>query len=212
MKLKITNKEIKDRAVESLKGNWIMAALATFVAYVIVCIPVFAIDLPTKTSWGTFLSILLLPLSWGYTVMFLCMKREGKVNFDHLFEGFKDYFPKLFTMFLKFLFCYIGMFLFVVPGIILAYGFGIVENLMKDNPELRYVEALMESWRLMKGHKMQLFLLDLSMIGWLLLAILTLGLGSLFLTPYVQTAHAHFYEQLMHERSKNLDDYVDEAI
>ena len=87
-----------------------------------------------------------------------------------------------------------------------------MDFLMKDNPGLRYTDALQTSWNMMKGHKMRLFMLDLSMIGWLLLSILTLGIGYLFLAPYNRMAHAHFYEQLMHERSKNLDDYVDEAI
>ncbi|KUH45897.1 hypothetical protein M2E15_3170 [Bacillus mycoides] len=44
----------------------------------------------------------------------------------------------------------------------------------------------------MKGHKLDLFLLWLSFIGWAILAILTLGIGFLWLSPYVGTTTAHF--------------------
>ena len=53
--------------------------------------------------------------------------------------------------------------------------------------------------RLMDGHKQQLFLLDLSFIGWVILASLTLGIGFLWLVPYWQTTRVHFYEDLKKE-------------
>lgn len=43
---------------------------------------------------------------------------------------------------------------------------------------------------------MKLFLLDLSFIGWAILCIFTFGIGLLFLKPYMQVAHAAFYEDL----------------
>lgn len=59
----------------------------------------------------------------------------------------------------------------------------------------------------MDGYKMKLFLLDLSFIGWMILSILTLGIGLLFLQPYMNTARAAFYEDLKAELS---DRYVGE--
>lgn len=59
----------------------------------------------------------------------------------------------------------------------------------------------------MDGYKMKLFLLDLSFIGWMILSILTLGIGLLFLQPYMNTARAAFYEDLKAELS---DRYVRE--
>jgi uncharacterized membrane protein len=52
---------------------------------------------------------------------------------------------------------------------------------------------------MMKGHKMDLFLLWLSFIGWMLLSLLSVGLGFLLLMPYMQTTFAHFYEDLKEE-------------
>lgn len=70
------------------------------------------------------------------------------------------------------------------------------EFILKDNPDMNGEQAICESMRMMQGHKMQLFLLDLSMIGWVILSCLTAGIGFLFLVPYVYSAHAHFYEEL----------------
>ena len=49
---------------------------------------------------------------------------------------------------------------------------------------------------MMKGHKFDLFWLFLSFIGWILLSILTLGIGLLWLAPYMYTAQAAFYEDV----------------
>ena len=48
----------------------------------------------------------------------------------------------------------------------------------------------------MKGYKGQLFILDLSFIGWHILAIMTAGIGYLWLTPYISTTKAAFYDNL----------------
>ena len=54
----------------------------------------------------------------------------------------------------------------------------------------------------MEGNKMRLFMLDLSFIGWFFLSLLTLGIGSLWLTPYMQTAHAEFYKDLCENQNE----------
>ena len=52
------------------------------------------------------------------------------------------------------------------------------------------------SQQMMKGYKMKLFLLDLSFIGWILLCLVTFCIGFLWVKPYIETAHAKFYEEL----------------
>ena len=74
----------------------------------------------------------------------------------------------------------------------------------RDNQEMGCDAAIEESMRLMDGHKMDLFILDLSFLGWFLLSILSLGIGLLWLIPYVQAAHAHFYEDLVRERGTSV--------
>jgi uncharacterized membrane protein len=57
-------------------------------------------------------------------------------------------------------------------------------------------ECLAESQRLMKGHKMDLFALQLSFLGWLFLSVLSLGILNLWLTPYINMSHVVFYENI----------------
>jgi uncharacterized membrane protein len=65
-----------------------------------------------------------------------------------------------------------------------------------DNPEIGAYEALKVSKKLMDGYKMKLFLLLLSFIGWALLCILTLGIGFLWLMPYIQVTLVKFYDEI----------------
>jgi uncharacterized membrane protein len=67
---------------------------------------------------------------------------------------------------------------------------------MNDNPDLKPLEAIELSKKMMYGHKARLFFLWLSFIGWFLLGIFTLGLGFLFLTPYYNATLANFYEDV----------------
>ena len=83
---------------------------------------------------------------------------------------------------------------------ILAIGLFIF-FILKDEPELKYNAAIEKSMSMMNGYKMKLFLLDLSFIGWMILSVLTLGIGLLFLQPYMSTARAAFYEDLKAELS-----------
>ena len=57
-------------------------------------------------------------------------------------------------------------------------------------------DALKESWNLMSGKRLKLFLLELSFVGWAILSVLTLFIGFIFLAPYMQTSYAKFYDNL----------------
>jgi uncharacterized membrane protein len=75
-----------------------------------------------------------------------------------------------------------------------------VEFVMEDDKEIGYLDAMKRSVDLMKGHKAKLFWLILSFIGWIILAILTFGIGLLLLLPYFNTTLAYFYEDLKAEQ------------
>jgi uncharacterized membrane protein len=91
----------------------------------------------------------------------------------------------------------IGSMIFVIPGIIFSYSFSMAFYIINDHPEMTAMEALRESRRLMNGHKMQYFILNLSFIGWMLLGSLCFGVGTLWATAYMSTANAVFYEELI---------------
>ncbi|MEW8955307.1 DUF975 family protein [Clostridium sp.] len=68
--------------------------------------------------------------------------------------------------------------------------------ILLDNPLLGSYDAIEESVTMMKGYKLKLFLLNLSFIGWGLLCILTLGIGLLWLLPYIYASIASFYDEI----------------
>ena len=96
--------------------------------------------------------------------------------------------------------------LFVIPGIVAAYRYSMATYIMAENPGMQATEAIERSKALMDGRKGDLFCLDLSFIGWALLATLTAGIGYLWLTPYMTVSRAAFYRSLprsMGDRAPN---------
>ena len=90
----------------------------------------------------------------------------------------------------------LGIVLFIVPGIILACSYSMVYFIKCDNPEISAFDALSLSKRMMDGHKMEYFRLQLSFIGWYILGFLCFGIGAFWASAYNQAANAAFYEEI----------------
>lgn len=121
----------------------------------------------------------------------LVNRREARFGtlfsqFHRLWDGFR-------MQFIMGLFVLLWSLLLFVPGIIASYRYAMVPYLMAEFPDLGVMDAMRESKRLMKGNKGRLFCLQLSFIGWCLLSALTLGVGLLWVNPYMQAAEAAFY-------------------
>lgn len=86
--------------------------------------------------------------------------------------------------------------LLIIPGVVAHYDYALTQFIMCDYPDMSARQALAESKELMDGHKMELFKLDMSFIGWHLLSIATLGIGYVFLRPYIISARVAFYREL----------------
>ncbi len=100
------------------------------------------------------------------------------------------------------------MFLFIIPGIIKAFAYALTPFLLVDCPDLSALQCIKLSNQMMKGHKFDLFYLYLSFIGWGLLCVLTLGIGFLWLMPYMQTATAAFYQDIKEQYQAQLENNV----
>lgn len=191
------NSELRAVSRTTLSGNWMMAALATLV-YLLIAGGVSSIPVA-----GSVLAIIVAyPLAYGFAILFLDLFREGKpIDIGKLFDGFKDFGRVWGTLILVAVYTILWTCLLIIPGIVKSYSYALTPFILKDEPELRYNAAIEKSMRMMNGYKMKLFLLDLSFIGWMILSILTLGIGLLFLQPYMNTARAAFYEDLKAELS-----------
>ena len=121
------------------------------------------------------------------------VKDTEDAQFNDLFTHF-DRLGRGFVMNLVVsLFIILWSLLFIIPGIIATYSYAMVPYLMAEFPELKTMDAIRESKRLMQGNKWRLFCLQMSFFGWALLCVFTLGIGNLWLTPYMRTAEAAFY-------------------
>lgn len=107
------------------------------------------------------------------------------------------YWHNLATMLVKRIFILLWTLLFIIPGLIMSYAYEMTPYILNDNPDLGAKETLDRSREMMKGHKWELFVLDLSFIGWFLLSIVTFGIADIFYVhPYYTSTHAAFYEAL----------------
>ena len=98
--------------------------------------------------------------------------------------------------------------LFVIPGIIKACSYSMTYYIKLEHPEYTANQAITESRNMMRGYKMQYFLLKLSFIGWYILGALCLGVGVFWVDAYAQTSTAIFYEEL---KAKNAPKEAAEA-
>jgi uncharacterized membrane protein len=121
------------------------------------------------------------------------LKNEPDAGLHDLFSYF-SYLGRAFMLrLLMWLFIALWSLLLIVPGIIAAIRYSMAPYILAQNPQMSALEAIDASKRLMDGKKMDLFLLGLSFIGWIILAALTLGIGFLWLDPYMNAAYTAFY-------------------
>ena len=196
----ITN--YKNRALSALENKWGNFVAITFVyGFIIGITQILSGDKDSPAILhliGLVLFILALPLTWGFQTLFLGAVRGGEVTAKDMFEGYnKELFSRvLTTTLLYYVYVFLWSLLLLIPGCIKSYSYAMTPYILKDNPEMKNNAAIEESMRMMDGHKLELFLLDLSFIGWAILSILTCCIGFLWLVPYMNMARVNFYEDL----------------
>lgn len=146
-------------------------------------------------------SILVLgPLTYGLArcQLNVIFGKNQQADLNDLFTGFKEDFGNTFLLgFLSSLFTALWSLLFVIPGIIKSYSYAMAPYIQQAESDKNWKNCLDKSIAMMKGHKMDLFLLDLSFIGWYIVGALCLGVGMFFVIPYHQMSRANFYAALV---------------
>ena len=178
---------IKQRAKAALKGHW----FANIVVLVLMVLITAVLDL---TYVGALLSGLVMFGSAAFYLE-LVKSKQGKVG--TFFGGmFKKFFKRWGASLLISLYTFLWTMLFIIPGIVKSYAYAMTPYIMMEKPEMGINDAITKSRMMMKGHKWQLFLLDLSFIGWMLLSIVTLGIAFVYVWPYYSAARAQFYKEV----------------
>ena len=221
-----TNQELKNSALAALKGNWAPAVLGAIFFTFATCLITSPSYITNMAAFGMplFDSInpkllkvlsnssfllnffLLYPLTLGYSVAHkdLLQNGDAAVTRNIIRHAFTDYVRNAVSILLVYVYTALWTLLFIVPGIVKGLAYSLTPFIVKDNPELSPNAAINLSMKMMKGHKFDLFYLYLSFIGWIFLAILTLGIGLLWVIPYMQTSMAAFYLDVKNDYNTNI--------
>jgi len=132
----------------------------------------------------------------GYAQFLLKQHDGGELNWHDLFSQFNRFGQGFAQKFLRDLYTVLWGLLLFIPGIVKSLSYAMTPYIMAEQPELSASEAIQKSMLMMDGHKWDLFVLQLSFIGWGILAALTLNIGNLVLNPYRNAAVTAFYREL----------------
>ena len=182
--------EMKQAAKDRLAGNWGKAIGVTLLVIVI-------IGAASSLSMGIGALLLFGVLGFGQMRFFMQLFKLREVEFVTRFKGFDDFGKTCWLGILQSLLLFAWSLLFAIPGIVKAYAYSMSYYILNDHPEMTANEAVTASKEMMKGHKGELFVLDLSFIGWGILSALTCGILELcYVGPYRLATRTAFYEDL----------------
>ena len=194
----ILRSELKQNAKNQLKNNWGLAIGAIIVSMLISLIPEILtyIDLESATIAILVQIISLIiagPIAIGQCKLFINLSNNENPKFSDVWFGFGNILKALGVTLLIGIAVSIGTIFFIIPGIIISFMYSQVYYIMAENPDISVLDCLRESARIMKGHKMELFILELSFLGWIILTALTCGIAGLYVLPYYSATLANFY-------------------
>lgn len=184
-----SSRELRHQAWEQLRKSYWMVFVVTLIVALI----------PAGSSFALVGFVIMGPLMVGQAIYLIDMVETGSdgKKIELVIDAFKKSFVNSFlAILLTKIFTMLWSLLFIIPGIIKSFAYAMTPYIIADDPEIDAMAAIDKSQEMMRGHKMELFLLHLSFIGWYLLAGLTFGVGMIFLLPYVKTAEANFYVEL----------------
>lgn len=209
-----TRSQYRAQAREILNGQWknaiIIGAIFLFFTLLIevpaLCVMNAGMGIQSAVSGFTMLySILVVvPLEYALYCAFLGFTRN-EITSEGLCNETKTQFCNLWSrtiptaLLMLIIIIGLSMITFGIAGIIFGIAYSMVPYLMKDYPQLTPKELLRASREMMKGHKWDFFVLQLSFIGWAFLCILTVGIGVIALFPYEAATFAYYYDDLKAE-------------
>lgn len=172
-----------------------------------------AMPTPAESLLNTAISLVSTVLGAGFIIFVLRTLSGSGASYWNIFDGFGMFFRIIWLYILEGVFIFLWALLLFFPAIIAFYRYRMAIYLLLEHPEMSALECISASKRLMAGHKWELFVLDLSFIGWALLVglanfistelaipvVSVIGFGILvqiYLLPYYQLTCAGYYRQL----------------
>ncbi|MCF2617026.1 DUF975 family protein [Oscillibacter valericigenes] len=173
----IDRKRLKEEVRELLSGAQVspkaMTALYGLLLLFLNMVSAFAGDAGVLSTFVSILTGLLsIVLGAGFTLYCMAIRRNERAEYLTLFDGFSFVGKLIALTIVTYAFIWLWSMLFIIPGIIAAYRYRFAPYNLYENPGISVMEALDMSKRQTMGYKGQIFTLDLSYLGWTLLASL----------------------------------------
>lgn len=210
-----TRKELKNKAKLSLQGNWKLSIIIAAVnIYFSVFIMFSAKNLTylirdytgTINDIGNLMIFVLLSIfTLGNTTLFFTISGNRYADAEKFLSAFNNIFRAIFLNVLISIFVFLWSMLLIVPGIIAYYRYKMAYYILSENPEISPLDAIKISKKITNGHKMDLFVFDLSFTLWSILCAATGGLVGLYVFPYYHTSLSNVYRELRKEYIMNKD-------
>ena len=179
------------QAREALKGKWGLAIGGFFLYAVILVIA------SAPKHVGGIISLLISgPMMVGLATFSLALARREETSVSKLFVGFSEFVRALCTYLLVMLFILLWALLLIIPGIIASFAYSQTFVILVEDKNISAREAIRKSKAMMDGNKKKFFFLSLRFLGLAFLCIFTLGIGLLWLIPYMHVTLAKFYEDV----------------
>lgn len=202
----INRAELKQQAKSLIKGK-IGSLFVVMLVYIVICFAIMIIPSFMTVSesslvalLGNILSIVaslaVMPIAMGYYLVYLDVAKGQEVAVRRLFDGFNYFVKVVILTILVGVFTCLWSLLFIVPGIIKSFSYSQAFFILAENPDMRPIDAITESRRMMDGHKWEYFVLSLSFILWILLCYVTCCIAMIYVMPYMTTTLVLFYLKL----------------
>jgi uncharacterized membrane protein len=190
------NSTLMTEAREALKGKWGLAvgvaAIWMLLVGAIQCVP----------AVGGIISFIICgPLSLGLAIIALAASRKQEAEIGQLFKGFDRFGTSFCAYLLQAVFVFLWMLLLIIPGIIAGFSYSQTYFILVEDKTITASDAIKKSKALMDGNKWKYACLGFRFFGWGILSILTLGIGFLWLLPYIMVTYARFYDEITGKRT-----------
>ena len=191
----MSRKELKAKAKEQIKGN---IGILFVIMLIIGAVSAVANVIPVAGSIAA--AIVLIPaFSIATVIIYLKLTNGVKPEISELFQHFNKFWASFKVTFFVGLFTMLWSLLLYIPGIIKGLSYSMSMYILAENPDMPALEAIDRSKKMMNGHKMELFVLMLSFIGWYLLCMITFGIASIYVVPLMSATMANFYNSIKGE-------------
>lgn len=207
-------KKYKKYACVQLKKRWTIPVLAAIIYYAVgalINVPEFY-SMATSSSFINesveavmdFISIIelciILIITYAQTNLHLKMSRgPEKVSFADFLEGFSRFGRAILCGFWEMLWTFLWFCLFIIPGFAKHYSYCMTKFVALEYPNISVFKALRISIEITRGHKMDIFMTDLSFLGWFILGGITAGIGFFWIQPYYIMTMTNVYHALLTE-------------